>query len=181
MAILPIILAPDVRLKTPAESVTAIDDSVRTLVDDMFETMYHARGIGLAAVQVGVLKRVIVTDTMQDDTGAPGAPLHFINPEIIAESDALHPYQEGCLSFPGQFADVVRPDSVRIRYQTVNGTTQEGEFDGLLATCLQHEIDHLNGITFVDHLSRLKRDMILRRMKKVKRSDHEPAPYATAF
>lgn len=169
MAILPIIIAPDVRLKTKSTPITAIDDSVRRLALDLFDTMYHEKGIGLAAVQVGELKRLLVADVSWRDEGGPGEQYVLINPEIIENSEDDHPYKEGCLSFPDQFAEVIRPASIRVRYQDLNGTTKEETFDGLMATCIQHEIDHLNGITFVDHISLTKRDMILRKLTKLKK------------
>ena len=170
MAILPIIIAPDARLKTKSETVSSIDDSIRHLAIDLFHTMYNERGIGLAAVQVGVLKRVLVADvTWRDEDGTPGEQHVLINPEIVTNSADLNVYKEGCLSFPEQFSDVTRPKSVRVRFLDLDGKQQEEEFTGLLATCIQHEIDHLNGITFVDHISSVKRDMILRKLKKQKK------------
>jgi len=177
MAILPLVIAPDPRLKTKSEPVTSIDDSVRKLAADMFDTMYHQRGIGLAAVQVGVLKRMLVADVnWRDDEGSPGIQWVIINPEIVEQTPDLNVYKEGCLSFPDQFADVSRPTGVRVRFQDIEGKQREETFDGLLATCVQHEIDHLNGIVFVDHISMLKRDMILRKLKKLKKQgvfDHD--------
>ena len=170
MSILPIIIAPDPRLKTKSETVTTIDDSIRELAIDLLHTMYNERGIGLAAVQVGVLKRVLVADvTWRDEDGKPGEQHVLINPEIIENAADMNVYKEGCLSFPDQFSDVTRPKSVRVRFQDLDGNTQEKEFTGLLATCIQHEIDHLNGITFVDHISMVKRDMILRKLTKQKK------------
>lgn len=169
MALLPIITAPDPVLKTKAEPVTNIDGELVTLLDNMLETMYHSKGIGLAANQVGVLRRVLVMDVEWRD-GAPGKPLKLINPEIVWQGETLSTYNEGCLSFPGQFSDVRRPGSVQVRYLDVNGKPMILEADDLLATCVQHEIDHLDGITFVDHISRLKRDMIMRRMIKAKKT-----------
>ncbi len=180
MAILPIIIAPDPILKTKSEPVTVFDDELKQFVSDMFDTMYHEEGIGLAAVQVGVLKRVLVTDVTwrtREEVGTEiGTQYVLINPEIVPDDAEQIPYKEGCLSFPGQFADVVRPEYVTVRYQTVTGEKKEERFEGLLATCIQHEIDHLNGITFVDHISSVKRDMILRKLVKLKRSgafDHD--------
>lgn len=168
MAILSIITAPDSRLKKVSEPVEKVDDSIRKLLDDMLETMYAAPGIGLAAPQVGVAKRVIVVDAAKE--GAPGEPLKLINPELleVAEDDAT--YEEGCLSLPEQYAEVVRPAGARIRYLDTRGEEQILEADGLLATCIQHEIDHLDGILFVDHVSALKRNMILRKLTKMKRT-----------
>lgn len=169
MAILPLIIAPDPLLKTKSETVKAVDDSLRKLASDMFDTMYHSHGIGLAAVQVGVLKRLLVADVTWREDGGPGKQYVLINPEIVDESEEPHHYKEGCLSFPDQFADVTRPASVRVRYMDLEGKQQEQEFDGLLATCIQHEIDHTNGIVFVDHVSVMKRDIILRKLKKMKK------------
>ena len=168
MAILPIITAPDSRLKQVSEPVERVTDEIRTLMDDMLETMYVAPGIGLAAPQVGVTKRVIVVDVAPE--GEPARPMKLVNPEIVGvgEEDATH--EEGCLSLPEQFAEVVRPAGATIRYLDENGAAQELEADGLLATCIQHEIDHLDGILFVDHVSALKRNMILRKLTKMKRT-----------
>lgn len=170
MAILPLVIAPDERLKTKSSPIEKVDAGVRQLAADMFDTMYHERGIGLAAVQVGVLKRLLVADvTWRDDEG-PGDQHVLINPEIVEEDAEPHIYKEGCLSFPDQFADVARPKGVRVRFLDLEGKQQEQTFSGLLATCIQHEIDHLNGIVFVDHISSLKRDMILRKLKKLKKA-----------
>jgi peptide deformylase len=167
MAVLDIIEAPDRRLTTKTAPVERIDADLLRLLDDMLETMYAAPGIGLAAPQVGVLKRAFVADL-----GGEGehAPIYVINPEIIARSEATNLAEEGCLSLPKQFGEVARFDQVRVRYLDRAGATQEIEAEGLLARCLQHEIDHLNGILFVDHLSPLKRAMILRRLAKAKRT-----------
>jgi peptide deformylase len=172
MAILPLIIAPDERLKTRSAPIEAIDDGIRTLAGNMLDTMYHERGIGLAAVQVGVLKRMLVADVTWREDAGPGEQHVLINPEIVEDSAELNVYKEGCLSFPDQFADVTRPKGVRVRYQDLSGKTQEKEFEGLLATCVQHEIDHLNGIVFVDHISSLKRDMIIRKLKKLKKQGY---------
>lgn len=168
MALLPLVIAPDPRLKTRSDPVEKVDDSIRKLAADMFDTMYHEKGIGLAAVQVGVMKRVLVADVDWRE-GAPGVQHVLINPEIVEEDKELNNYKEGCLSFPDQYADVKRPLTVRVRYLDLDGKQQEKTFTGLLATCVQHEIDHLNGIVFVDHVSSLKRDMILRKLKKMKK------------
>lgn len=172
MTILPLVIAPDPRLKTKSEPIAAVDDSIRKLAADMFETMYHEKGIGLAAVQVGVLKRLLVADVTWRDDGGPGKQYVIINPEIVQGDEKLHTYKEGCLSFPDQFADVVRPETVRVRFLDLNGNQQEETFTGLLATCVQHEIDHLNGVVFVDHISSLKRDMIMRKLKKLKKAGY---------
>jgi peptide deformylase len=166
MAVLDIIEAPDRRLTTPSAPVTGVDEALLRLLDDMLETMYAAPGIGLAAPQVGVLRRAFVADLGGENERAP---IYVINPEIIARSDTTNIAEEGCLSLPKHFGDVARYDQVRVRYLDREGATQEIEADGLLARCLQHEIDHLNGILFVDHLSALKRTMILRKLAKAKR------------
>jgi peptide deformylase len=168
MAILPIIEAPDARLKVISAPVEVVDDALRTLMDDMLETMYDAPGIGLAAIQVGQPKRVLVIDLMDDEVKAPR---YFVNPEIVWESETLGVYSEGCLSVPDQYADVSRPEKVRVRYLDYHGAPLEEELDGLLATCIQHEMDHLNGILFIDHLSRLKRDMLMRKLAKARREN----------
>jgi peptide deformylase len=166
MAVLEIIEAPDRRLTTPSAPVARVDEDLLRLFDDMLETMYAAPGIGLAAPQVGVLRRAFVADLGGENERAP---IYVINPEIIARSDTTNIAEEGCLSLPKHIGDVARYDQVRVRYLDREGATQEIEADGLLARCLQHEIDHLNGILFVDHLSALKRTMILRKLAKAKR------------
>lgn len=168
MAILPIVTAPDSRLTVKSFPVEAVTDEIRTLMDDMVETMYDAGGIGLAAVQVGIHKRILVMD-LQDPEKYGEGPLYLINPEIIESSDELNSYDEGCLSYPGQNATVVRPKRVTVKYLDYNGKKTQIEADELLATCVQHEIDHLNGITFPDHLSRLKRDRIMKKAEKIKK------------
>lgn len=180
MAILQLVIAPDERLNTKSSPVEVVDDGVRKLAADMLETMYQERGIGLAAVQVGVLKRLLVADVSWDEVNGPGEQHVLINPEIIGDSEELNVYKEGCLSFPDQFAEVERPKTVRVRYLDLDGNQQEQDFEGLLATCIQHEIDHINGIVFVDHISTLKRDMILRKLKKMKKQgvfDHVHGPH----
>lgn len=165
MAVLPLVTAPDPRLAVPSAAVDTVDDTLRTFINDMIDTMYASDGIGLAAVQVGVHKRILVMDLQENDTRHPHV---VINPVIINSSDNHSIYKEGCLSFPGQTANVTRPDRVTVEYLDIQGDKQTMECDGLLATCIQHEIDHLNGVTFVDHLSRLKKDMILRKMRKLR-------------
>jgi peptide deformylase len=166
-ALLPILIYPEAVLRKTARPVTAADfDDVRALVPSMFATMYKAPGIGLAANQIGSLLRVIVVDVAPKDEPAP---LALINPEIIAKSDELATQEEGCLSIPDQYAEVTRPARVKIRYQDPQGFKQEIEADGLLAACLQHEIDHLNGVLFVDYLSALKRNMLLRKLAKAQK------------
>jgi peptide deformylase len=172
MAIRPIIEAPDPLLRQISSPVEAITPEIQTLIDDMFETMYAAPGIGLAAIQVGVPKRILVIDLQdpEEEDGEPvRKPLVFINPEILRSSETERPYNEGCLSVPDQYAEVERPDSIRARWLDRDGTAREEELEGMLATCLQHEMDHLEGILFIDYLSRLKRDMILRKLAKARK------------
>jgi peptide deformylase len=173
MALLPILIAPHPTLKSKAKPVETVDDSIRKLIDDLLETMYAAPGIGLAANQVGVLKRVLVLDVARE--GEPPAPMAFVNPEILWKSEELATYEEGCLSLPEHYADVERPAEVKVRYLDRDGAQQELHATGLLATCLQHEIDHLNGTIFVDHLSLLKRSMILRKLQKAQKAKAEAA------
>lgn len=167
MAVLPLVIAPDERLNQPSLPVEKVDDSIRKLLNDMLETMYANDGIGLAAVQVGVHKQCIVVDVAVRDGG--NDPIKLINPQIIECSDDSSVFQEGCLSFPDQYSDVERPAQVKVRYLDENGVEKILEAEGIMATCLQHEIDHTKGVVFVDHISSLKRDMILRRLKKAKR------------
>lgn len=168
MALLPILTIPDRRLKLKAQPVATVDGKIARLMDDMLETMYRAPGIGLAAPQVGVASRVIVVDVSDHEKG-PKKPLLMANPEIIGRSDQLCTMEEGCLSVPEYYAEVTRPAEVRVRYVDRNGTVQEFDADGLLATCVQHEIEHLEGTLFIDHLSSLKRNMIVRKLTKQKR------------
>jgi peptide deformylase len=167
MALLPILTAPDPRLKQKAARVENVDASIRRLMDDMLETTYDAPGIGLAAPQIGVLKRVIVVDIGKSEEDRQ--PLRMANPEIIWASDDDSSYEEGCLSVPEHYADVVRPAAIRVRYIDAENEIRELAADGLLATVLQHEMDHLDGILFIDHLSSLKRNMILRKLLKTKK------------
>lgn len=167
MAILPLIIAPDPRLKTVSTPVETVDDGVRALMDDMLATMRDAPGVGLAAIQVGVAKRIIVID-LAGENEKP-APRYIVNPELVWRSEALGVYQEGCLSFPDFFDEVERPSSVRLRYLDYHGAPREELAEGLFAVCIQHEFDHLEGVLFVDHLSRLKRSAILRKLQKAKR------------
>ena len=174
MALLPIIIAPDPRLAKPAKPVTKVDDSVRRLMADMLDTMYQAPGIGLAAPQVGQLKRIIVVDCAK--TGEPPQPYKMANPEILWQSEDLLVNNEGCLSLPEHYADVTRPAEVKVRYLDEQNEIRELHAKGLLATCIQHEIDHLDGTLFVDHISALKRNIILRKLQKTKRQNAtEPA------
>ena len=178
MAILPIIETPDPLLRQISEPVDAVTDEVRALVNDMFETMYAAPGIGLAAIQVGVPKRVLVIDLQEpeEEDGEPvRRPMVFINPEILEKSSTVQPYTEGCLSVPDQFAEVERPDRIRARWLDADGNSHEEELDGLLAVCLQHEMDHLEGILFIDYLSRLKRDMIIKKLLKARKEQPKKA------
>ena len=168
MALREILIVPDPRLKKECEPVEAVNDEIKTILNDMLETMYAAPGIGLAAPQIGVMKRVVVMD-VSDDKDKP-EPLKLINPEIIWESEETSIYQEGCLSIPEQYADVERPAEVGMRYMDENGETHEIEADGLLATCIQHEIDHLDGVLFTDYLSALKRNMILKKVQKLQKT-----------
>jgi peptide deformylase len=167
MAILPIIEIPDPRLKLVSEPVAQVDAGVRKLMDDLMETMYDAPGIGLAAIQVAVAKRVLVLDVAREDEKPQ--PLCIANPEIVWASEELNVYQEGCLSIPDYYEDVERPKKVRVRYLDRDGKLQELDADGLLATCVQHEIDHLNGVLFIDHLSRLKRERVMKKYIKAAR------------
>ena len=164
MALREILILPDKRLRKVSEPVKKIDAGIRKLVEDMFETMYEAPGIGLAAVQIGNAKRVVTMDLAKKEE--PRNPRVFINPEIVWSSDEAATYEEGCLSIPETYNDVERPAQVRVTYLDLEGVPSEVEANGLLATCLQHEIDHLNGILFIDHLSKLKRDMIIKRFTK---------------
>ncbi len=172
MAILPIIEIPDPRLRTISTPVDSVTDDTRALIADMFESMYAARGIGLAAIQIGVPSRVLVIDLQEEgEDGKPvKAPRVFINPEIVEAAPELSVYTEGCLSVPDQYADVERPASCRVRWLDEQGTAHDEQLDGLLATCIQHEMDHLEGIVFIDHLSRLKREMVLKKLAKARKA-----------
>lgn len=172
MTIRPIILLPDPVLRQISTPVERVDEGVRKFADDLFETMYDAPGIGLAAIQVGEPRRMLVIDLAKE--GEPKAPQVFINPEILSRADEPAIYEEGCLSIPDYYAEVERPKEVTIRYLDLDGKQQEMKADGLLAVCLQHEIDHLNGVLFIDHISRLKRDMVVRKFKKMAK-DKPPA------
>jgi peptide deformylase len=178
MAIRPILEVPDPLLRQISTPVEKVDDEVRALIADMFETMYDAPGIGLAAIQVGVPKRILVID-LQEPEEEGGEPVRdprvFINPEILDSSDQDVPYTEGCLSVPDQYAEVDRPDRIRARWLDENGDSHEADIEGLLATCLQHEMDHLEGVLFIDHLSRLKREMILKKLAKLRKEQEKRA------
>jgi peptide deformylase len=172
MAILPIIETPDPLLRRKSSPVEAVTPELRALIDDMFETMYAAPGIGLAAIQVGVPKRLLVIDLQEpeEEDGEPvRRPLVFINPEIVETSDTLQTYNEGCLSVPEMYAEVDRPDRIRARWLDRDGNQHDEQLDGMIAIVLQHEMDHLEGILFIDHLSRLKRDMILKKLAKARK------------
>jgi peptide deformylase len=164
MTIKPLIILPDPILRQTSALFEDVTPEVQTLAADMLETMYDAPGIGLAAIQIGVPRRVVVIDLHKE--GEEKKPQVFINPEILSSSDARSSYEEGCLSIPDYYAEVERPASIRVRYVDLDGKAQEIEADGLLATCLQHEIDHLNGVLFIDHISRLKREMVIKRFTK---------------
>lgn len=169
MAIRPILVAPDPRLKQKSAPVEGpVTDAHRRLMDDMLETMYDAPGIGLAAIQIGEPVRIIVMDLAREDE--PKAPRYFVNPEILWASEEVVPYEEGCLSVPDYYDDVERPRQVKIRYMDYHGKTIEEDAEGLYAVCIQHEMDHLEGVLFIDHLSRLKRDKALNKLKKSRRA-----------
>ena len=173
MAVLPIVEVPDPRLRLVSKPIEAVDDAIRQLVQDMTDTMYAAHGIGLAAIQVGVDNRVVVID-LQAEEGEDGKPIRnpqgYINPEVLAASEELSIYNEGCLSIPEQYAEVQRPARCRVRWLDTQGQAHEEELEGLLATCMQHEIDHCDGVLFIDHVSRLKRDMLLRKLAKQRKT-----------
>ncbi|MBD9374168.1 peptide deformylase [Rhizobium sp. ARZ01] len=164
MTIKPLIILPDPTLRQVSAPLESVNDEARRLADDMLETMYDAPGIGLAAIQIGVARRMLVLDVSKE--GEDKTPLVFINPEIVKASDARSVYEEGCLSIPDYYAEVERPAEITVRYIDRDGKEQTIEADGLLATCLQHEIDHLNGVLFIDHISKLKRDMVIRKFTK---------------
>jgi peptide deformylase len=168
MTLRTILIHPDPRLKKPAEPVDRVTDELCRAAEDMLETMYDAPGIGLAGPQVGLMKRIIVMDCVKDPD-LPGRPMVLLNPEVTWESDALNVYEEGCLSIPDQYAEVERPAEVRVRWLGLDGAMHEELFSGLWATCVQHEIDHLNGRLFIDYLTPLKRQLITRKMEKLKR------------
>lgn len=175
MSVLEILEVPHPGLRAVARPVAQIDDSVRAIVADMFDTMYDARGIGLAATQVGIEQRIVVIDLQEPESDEEGAkpvrnPLVYINPELVSVSEEVSVYNEGCLSIPEQYAEVERPSGCRVKWLDADGTAHEDDFDGLLATCIQHEIDHLNGVLFIDHISRLKRDMVLKKLAKARKA-----------
>jgi peptide deformylase len=164
MAIRPLVILPDPQLRLVSEPVAEITPEIRRLAADMLETMYDAPGVGLAAIQIGVPKRVITMDVSKSETERQ--PIVLINPEILWSSEEKRTYEEGCLSIPEYYEEVERPDRVRFRYTDLDGKTIEQDADGLMATCVQHEIDHLNGVLFVDHISKLKRDRVMTKFKK---------------
>ncbi len=164
MTIKPLIILPDPILRQVSSTIETIDSEVKKLADNMLETMYDAPGIGLAAIQIGVARRMLVLDVSKD--GEDKQPLVFINPEIVASTDARSVYEEGCLSIPDYYAEVERPAGITVKHLDRDGKEQLTEADGLLATCLQHEIDHLNGVLFIDHISKLKREMVIRKFTK---------------
>ena len=168
MAIKKILTEPDPFLRQKSKKVEKVDDAIRSLMDDMLETMYDAPGIGLAAIQIGVPKRIIVIDLAKDSEAKK--PMYFINPEIISKSNKDATYEEGCLSVPNQFAEIDRPEKCHIKLLDYNGKEQSLDAKGLLATCIQHEMDHLEGILFIDYLSKLKKGMIIKKLSKQKKS-----------
>jgi peptide deformylase len=176
MALLEILTAPDPRLKKKAAAVERVDAATAKLMADMLETMYEAPGVGLAAPQVGVLKRIIVVDPARE--GAPPAPLKMANPEIVWASEETKPHEEGCLSLPEEYEEVVRPDRIKVRYVDEHNEIRTLEADGLLAVVIQHEMDHLEGTLFVDHISNLKRNMIMRRLTKQKKLEQSAKRHA---
>ncbi|MBY5541695.1 peptide deformylase [Rhizobium leguminosarum] len=168
MTIKPLIILPDPVLRQLSKPIERVDSDLQRLADDMLETMYDAPGIGLAAIQIGVPRRMLVIDIARE--GEEKQPQVFINPEIVTSSDERSVYEEGCLSIPDYYAEVERPASVSVKYLDRNGKEQTVEADGLLATCLQHEIDHLNGVLFIDYISRLKREMVIKKFTKAAKS-----------
>jgi peptide deformylase len=168
MTIKPLIILPDPLLRQVSKPIERVDPDFQRLADDMLETMYDAPGIGLAAIQIGVPRRMLVIDVSRE--GEDKQPLVFVNPEIVVSSDERSVYEEGCLSIPDYYAEVERPATVTVKYLDRDGKEQTVEADGLLATCLQHEIDHLNGVLFIDHISRLKRDMVIKKFTKAAKS-----------
>lgn len=168
MTLKSLVLLPDPILRTESELVERVDEDIRTLADDMLETMYDAPGIGLAAIQIGIPRRLLVIDCAKEDEEP--APMVFINPKVVAGSDERSVYEEGCLSIPDYYAEVERPAQVTVDYVDRDGKERQIEADGLLATCLQHEIDHLNGVLFIDYISKLKRDMVIRKFTKMAKS-----------
>jgi peptide deformylase len=169
MALREILKIPDKRLRLVSEPVKRVDMGIRALADDMFETMYHAPGIGLAAIQIGVAKRVVVMDLSKKDEAH--APQVFINPEVTWRSEETSTHEEGCLSIPEYYEEVERPQRVKVKYLDLDGNAHEIEADGLFATCLQHEVDHTNGVLFIDHISKLKRDRVIKKFTKAAKAE----------
>ena len=169
MTIRKILTEPNKILRQKSNLVDKIDKNIQDLMDDMLETLYAAPGIGLAAIQVGVAKRIIVMDITRDRDKEPKNPMYFINPEIVWKSEGFNTYEEGCLSVPNQFAEIDRPKECQIKYLDYYGNPKEQKVDGLLATCIQHEMDHLEGILFIDYLSKLKKSMIIKKLSKQKK------------
>ena len=173
MALRPLVILPDSQLRLVSKPVEAVTPAIRTLVEDMFETMYDAPGIGLAAIQIGEPVRVVTIDLSkpapEGEPPVPKEPQVFINPQVTWSSEELNVYEEGCLSIPEYYEEVERPARIKVRFMDLDGATREIEADGLLATCLQHEIDHLNGILFIDHISRLKRERVIKKFQKAQK------------
>ncbi|HKH32947.1 MAG TPA: peptide deformylase [Beijerinckiaceae bacterium] len=167
----PLVILPDSQLRQVSEPIGEITDDIRALARDMLETMYEAPGIGLAAIQIGVPKRLVVIDLAKD--GEEKRPMVLVNPEITWASDERRAYEEGCLSIPDYYEEVERPERVRFRYRDLDGKTVEADADGVLATCVQHEIDHLNGVLFIDYLSKLKRDRVIKKFQKAAKRESE--------
>jgi peptide deformylase len=173
MTVLTVLEVPHPGLRAVADRVAAVDDAIRTILADMTETMYAARGVGLAATQVGILKRLVVIDLQEPEEEGGEAvrnPVSFVNPELLWVSEETSSYNEGCLSIPEQFAEVERPARCRVAWLDADGKTHEEEMDGLMAVCIQHEIDHLNGILFTDHISKLKRDLLMKKLAKMRKA-----------
>ncbi len=169
MSLRNIVIEPDPILRKKSESLEKVDDEIKKLLDEMLETMYAAPGIGLAAVQIGILKRLIVIDISKEKENEKKNPLFLINPKIISKSESTSIYEEGCLSLPGHFAEIERPAECKVEYLDYNGKEKVITAKGLLSTCIQHEIDHLNGLLFIDYLSKLKKDMIVKKLIKHKK------------
>ncbi|CAM5560207.1 peptide deformylase [Aquamicrobium terrae] len=173
MSIKPLVILPDPVLRQVSKPVERVDDALRKLADDMLETMYEAPGIGLAAIQIGEPLRLLVIDLAKE--GEPPAPHVFINPQVLESAEQRSVYEEGCLSIPDYYAEVERPASVRVQYLDRDGRQQEIMAEGLMATCLQHEIDHLNGVLFIDYISKLKRDMVMKKFRKLAKDRAAPS------
>ncbi len=173
MSIKPLVILPDPVLRQVSKPVERVDDALRKLADDMLETMYEAPGIGLAAIQIGEPLRLLVIDLAKE--GEPPAPHVFINPQVLESAEQRSVYEEGCLSIPDYYAEVERPASVRVQYIDRDGRQQEIMAEGLMATCLQHEIDHLNGVLFIDYISKLKRDMVMKKFRKLAKDRAAPS------